>query len=271
MAAAAESNRVFTREEMTPDTAMGIFTQGRGIAACIPPEGTQPYFVFLFGAPGSGKSFARSHLSEILGRKLLPAVEISNDALVESLQAFRENTAAKGEEARGRGEIINTQGIWTRHAKSKNAGGRSLIDYSESILDASISARANIIYEGGLNEVKFHGILQKLGDYRGNIFFVRLMTHAAKIMEHLATRGNVYMKRSPPFYRSLQPKVGAFLFKQNNEFFEKVVAPAATAGALAVVEVNPFSTALAVERPAGGGGGGQSRKHRRFHKQTRKN
>jgi hypothetical protein len=272
MAAAAESNRVFTREEMTPDTAMGIFTQGRGIAACIPPEGTQPYFVFLFGAPGSGKSFARSHLSEILGRKLLPAVEISNDALVESLQAFRENTAAKGEEARGRGEIINTQGIWTRHAKSKNAGGRSLIDYSESILDASISARANIIYEGGLNEAKFHGILQKLGDYRGNIFFIRLMTPAAKIMEHLATRGNAYMKRSPPFYRSLQPKVGAFLFKQNNEFFEKVVAPAAAASALAVVEVNPFSTTLAVERPAGGGGGGgKSRKHRRFHKQTRKN
>jgi len=98
------------------------------------------------------------------------------------------------------------------------------------------------------------------------------MTPAAKIMEHLATRGNVYMKRSPPFYRSLQPKVGAFLFKQNNEFFEKVVAPAAAAGALAVVEVNPFSTTLAVERPAGGGGGGQrSRKHRRFHKQTRKN
>jgi hypothetical protein len=37
------------------------------------------------------------------------------------------------------------------------------------------------------------------------------------------------------------------------------------------VEVNPFLTALAVERPAGGGGGGgKSRKHRRFHKQTRR-
>jgi energy-coupling factor transporter ATP-binding protein EcfA2 len=273
---ATAGNRVFAREEMTPDIAMGIFTQGRGIAACIPPEGVRPYFVFLFGAPGSGKSFARSHLSKILGRELPPAVEISNDALVESLLPFRENTEAKGAEARARGEIINTQGIWTRHAKSKNFWGRSLIDYTQSILDASISARANIIFEGGLTEAKFHEILKKLGDYQGNIFFVRLMTPVGKIMEHLSTRGNAYMTRSPPFYRSLSPKVGAVLFKQNNEFFMKVIAPAAAAGALAVVEVDPFSTALAVERPggggAGGGGGGAKRTHKRrsFHRKTRK-
>ena len=263
---AGQGNRVFTREEMTPDTAMLIFTQGRGLAACVPPAGTQPYFVFLFGAPGSGKSYARSHLSGILKRELLPAVEISNDALIELLAPFRANTAVVGTNARTRGEIINTQGIWMKHAKTKNAGGRNPMDYTNSILDASISAGANIIFEGGLNDAKFADIIGKLGDYRGNIFFVRLMTPVAKIMEHLTSRGNAYMTRSPPFYRSLKPSVGAFLYGKNNEFFEKVVAPAAAAGVLTVVEVNPFLAASA----GGGGGAERTRRRKHFRRQTRK-
>jgi hypothetical protein len=266
---AGHGNRVFTREEMTPDTAMLIFTQGRGLAACVPPAGTQPYFVFLFGAPGSGKSYARSHLSEILGKDLLPAVEISNDALIESLAPFRANTAVVGTDARTRGEIINTQSIWMKHAKTKNAGGRNPMEYTNSILDASISAGANIIFEGGLNEAKFADIVEKLGQYRGNVFFVRLMTPVGKIIEHLSSRGNTYMTRSPPFYRSLKPSVGAFLYGKNNEFFDKVVAPAAAAGVLTVVEVNPFHA------PAGGGGGSgggaeRTRRRKHFRRQTRK-
>lgn len=264
---AEQGNRVFTREEMTPDTAMLIFTQGRGLAACVPPAGTQPYFVFLFGAPGSGKSYARSHLSEILGKDLLPAVEISNDALIESLAPFRANTAVVGTDARTRGEIINTQSIWMKHAKTKNAGGRNPMDYTNSILDASISAGANIIFEGGLNEAKFADIVGKLGHYRGNVFFVRLMTPVAKIMEHLSSRGNAYMTRAPPFYRSLKPSVGAFLYGKNNEFFDKVVAPAAAAGVLTVVEVNPFHAASA----GGGGGAERTRRRKHFRRQTRKN
>ena len=267
---AGHGNRVFTREEMTPDTAMLIFTQGRGLAACVPPAGTQPYFVFLFGAPGSGKSYARSHLSEILGKDLLPAVEISNDALIESLAPFRANTAVVGTNARTRGEIINTQSIWMKHAKTKNAGGRNPMDYTNSILDASISAGANIIFEGGLNETKFADIVGKLGQYRGNVFFVRLMTPVAKIMEHLSSRGNTYMTRVPPFYRSLKPSVGAFLYGKNNEFFDKVVAPAAAAGVLTVVEVNPFTAASAGGGGGGGGGTERTRKRRNFRRQTRK-
>ena len=94
------------------------------------------------------------------------------------------------------------------------------------------------------------------------------MTPVAKIMEHLSSRGNAYMTRSPPFYRSLKPSVGAFLYGKNNEFFEKVVAPAAAAGVLTVVEVNPFLAASA----GGGGGGGAERTRRRkhFRRQTRK-
>ena len=88
-------------------------------------------------------------------------------------------------------------------------------------------------------------------------------------MEHLSSRGNAYMTRSPPFYRSRKPSVGAFLYGKNNEFFEKVVAPAAAAGVLTVVEVNPFHA------PAGGGGGGgggaeRTRRRKHFRRQTRK-
>lgn len=75
------------------------------------------------------------------------------------------------------------------------------------------------------------------------------------------------MTRSPPFYRSLKPSVGAFLYGKNNEFFEKVVAPAAAAGVLTVVEVNPF---LAASAGAGGGGAERTRKRRNFWRKTRK-
>lgn len=48
------------------------------------------------------------------------------------------------------------------------------------------------------------------------------------------------------------------------------MAAAAAAGALAVVEVDPFSTMEVVEQPGDSGGAKRTRKRRSFHRKTRK-
>ena len=76
---------------LTTREAEMIFTGGRGFEGL--PSPPSPFFVLLFGSPGSGKSTALARLPELIGEDPNTAVQISLDALVESLEPFRQRTS----------------------------------------------------------------------------------------------------------------------------------------------------------------------------------
>jgi hypothetical protein len=92
---------------LTEREAEMIFTGGQAFAGL--PSPARPFFVLLFGSPGSGKSSALARLPELIGLDPGTAVQINLDSLVESVEPFRAITHKIAQnELKDRGMTINT-------------------------------------------------------------------------------------------------------------------------------------------------------------------
>ena len=290
-AAANQGNRVYSRNALTYPMAISIFTGGLPIEACV-PEG-RPYFILLYGAPGSGKSLARSQLATILGRpELAPeairAVKISCDILVESLSNFRANSRVVGEGAGSlKNKITASQKIYIKHLINKrlseNTGEEeSLLDYRNRALDEAIAKGANIVYEKVLGnnldkeQAEYGTLFARLSKYE--IIVVRLTTSSQQIKTNLTQRPDRYMRCVPPFYRGVAVAYGDISFRAHNELYEKFLKQQETEGKIRIVTFKSGSEANgggggggSVASGGGGGGGAErTRKRRNFRRQTRK-
>jgi len=158
------------RKSIQLQEAFEIFTRHvpedkRSLAALQAAARPNPFFVLLYGPPGSGKSYTFANLSRIIkGVHPEDAVSISLDALAESVQPFREKSLSLFKESQGNAaklkEVENAyrstiMGKYNnQHASSsKNKAAKthptykSLNEVRGEALDFAIKKRLNIIYE----------------------------------------------------------------------------------------------------------------------------
>lgn len=154
----SEAFEIFTRH--VPEDKRSISAL-RAAAAARP----KPFFVLLYGPPGSGKSYTFANLSDIIeGVNAGDAVSISLDALAESVKPFRNKSLSLFQESRGNAkklkEVENAyrstiMGKYNNEfaASSKNKAAKekptykSLNEVRGEALNSAIEKRLNIIYE----------------------------------------------------------------------------------------------------------------------------
>lgn len=158
------------RKSIQLQEAFEIFTRHvpegrRSISALQAAARPKPFFVLLYGPPGSGKSYTFANLSKIIeGVDSREAVSISLDALAESVQPFRAKSLSLFKESRGNAkklkEVENAyrstimgkyNNEFVGSSKNKNVkkypSYQSLNDVRGEALNYSIQHRLNIIYE----------------------------------------------------------------------------------------------------------------------------
>jgi len=218
------------RKSIQLPEAFEIFTRHipegkRSLAALQAAARPKPFFVLLYGPPGSGKSYSFANLFRIIkGVNTDDAVSISLDALAESVQPFREKSLSLFKESRGNvkkmKEIENAyrstiMGRYNnQHASSsKNKSAKSYPTYKSlnevrgEALNLAIKKRLNIIYErtvpSASKDILQEEIFSKLkGTYK--VYVVYPQVGVDQLEKRLASRVESMSKTG--FARYVEPE-----------------------------------------------------------------
>lgn len=209
-----------------------------------PHGGEKPFFVLLYGPPGSGKSYTFAHLSEIIpGVDPKKAVSISLDALAESVGKFRSKTM----EAYSAKNMNSLSGIYTstirgtydnavyNKAPPKPKKGEaipakfpSLTDIRIQALDTSIAEGKNIIYERTVSSTREDTFQDEIfaktrGRYTVYVVFPQVDS-VEELAGRLAKRVNT-MAKTKGFARHVPPELAESFLRTHNEYMRAYLLP----------------------------------------------
>lgn len=226
--------------------AFEIFTRHTEIPleGLKPTDGQKPFFVLLYGPPGSGKSYTFAHLSEIIpGVDEKKAVSISLDALAESVGKFR-NRTMNAYRARN---INSLSGIYTstirgtynnslyNKAPPKPKKGEpiptkfpSLTDIRLEALDACIAEGNNIIYERTVSSTREDLFQEEIFNKTTGRYQVYVVFPQVDSVEELAGRlaKRVHsMAETKGFARHVPPELAEGFLRTHNEYLRSFLIP----------------------------------------------
>jgi hypothetical protein len=209
-----------------------------------PNEGEKPFFVLLYGPPGSGKSYTFAHLSEIIpGVDQSKAVSISLDALAESVGKFRNRTM----NAYRAKNINSLSGIYTstirgtydnsvynkappkpKKGESVPAKFPSLTDIRLEALDTCIAEGKNIIYERTVSSVREDLFQEEIfnkttGRYNVYVVFPQVDS-VEELAGRLAKRVHI-MAETKGFARHVPPELAEGFLRTHNEYLRSYLVP----------------------------------------------
>ena len=241
-----------------------IFTNGKGFSDLSTPE--QPIFVLMIGTPGSGKSTALARLPKLVGLDPDDAVNISLDSLIESLQPFREKTAAiasamladSGIESSNNAseELVSTiagktSGPYLSYMKAKknNRPGMvgkplpmSMNEIRYFLLEKALAQGKNIIYERTISDASkdtlrdevFAKIAASGKPYKIYIVYTKIDDEEL-LKTRLRMRPLAMMKRNPPFFRGVPSSLAGKFIRNHEEYFQRFLLPKVEEGVQIVV------------------------------------
>ena len=226
--------------------AFEIFTRHTDLPLSeLKPTGDEkPFFVLLYGPPGSGKSYTFAHLSEIIpGVDEKKAVSISLDALAESVGKFR-NKTMNAYRARN---INSLSGIYTstirgtynnsvynkappKPKKGETAPAKfpSLTDIRLEALDTCIAEGNNIIYERTVSSIREDLFQQEIfnkttGRYQVYVVFPQVDS-VEELAGRLAKRVHI-MAETKGFARHVPPELAESFLQTHNDYLQAYLIP----------------------------------------------
>lgn len=209
-----------------------------------PHDGEKPFFVLLYGPPGSGKSYTFSHLSEIIpGVDEKKAVSISLDALAESVGKFRNRTMnayrAKNMDAltgiyastiRGtyNNSLFNKAPPKPKKGETPPMKFPSLIDIRLQALDTCIAEGKNIIYERTVSSTRDDLFQEEIfnktrGHYTVYVVFPQVDS-VEELAGRLAKRVDI-MATTKGFARHVPPEMAESFLRTHNEYMTAYLIP----------------------------------------------
>jgi hypothetical protein len=226
--------------------ALEIFTRHTDLPfeQLQPNGGEKPFFVLLYGPPGSGKSYTFAHLSDIIpGVDEEKAVSISLDALAESVGKFRTKTM----NAYRAKNMNSLSGIYTstirgtynnsifNKAPPKPKKGEpiptkfpSLTEIRLQALDLCIAEGKNIIYErtasSARDDIFQEEIFNKTrGRYQVYVVFPQVDS-VEELTGRLAKRVNI-MATTKGFARHVPPELAETFLRTHDEYMRAFLLP----------------------------------------------
>lgn len=216
-------------------------------------EHDKPYFLFLTGAPGTGKSTAISKLKEFAGLDPSDAIHVSLDTLVESVRNFRNQTAKN---------TNKSASVYSKYMRNKH-----IIEMKKKIFHEAIKDRKNIIYEKTASKTALDDVFPHLAGTDYQVYALLTTADVPTVERRLNQRPKNMLKRNPPFYRVVAPKLARSMLEKHEEFLETELKPAVVKGQIEkiwIVDSTSSNKGVKITSFNGSEGGARKRKTRRI-------
>lgn len=176
----------------------------------------EPYFLFLTGSPGTGKSTAISKLKEFAGLDPSDAVHVSLDTLIESVRNFRNKTAKN---------TSKSQSVYSKYLSNKH-----LTALKKEIFQQAVKDKKNIIYEKTASKTALEDVFPYLAGTDYKVYALLTTADVPTVEKRLEKRPLNMLTRNPPFYRLVVPKLAKKMLEKHEEFLEAELKPAVVKG-----------------------------------------
>lgn len=195
----------------------------------------KPYIVWLYGPPGSGKSSpaTKKIISDDLGLNTDNAVNISLDALIESLEPFQRKSAniyRSNKTAEEKVSLAYSLYAQTYQYKINGDKNKTLNYKRRELFKKAVDYELDIIYEfvasGYKDDFKedIYSVLENAGKLdKYDIYIVYPFVEIDEIKERLAKRPEKQMSSNTPFYRT--PTTSSTLIKNIISYFVEYIIP----------------------------------------------
>lgn len=176
----------------------------------------EPYFLFLTGAPGTGKSTAISKLKEFAGLDPSDAIHVSLDTLIESVRNFRNKTT---------NGVSKPASVYSKYLTNKH-----LTALKKEIFQQAVKDKKNIIYEKTASKTALEDVFPYLAGTDYKVYALLTTADAPTVGKRLEQRPKNMLMRNPPFYRLVEPKLAKKILEKHEEFLEAELKPAVVKG-----------------------------------------
>lgn len=176
----------------------------------------EPYFLFLTGAPGTGKSTAISKLKEFAGLDPSDAIHVSLDTLIESVRNFREKST---------NGVTKPASIYSKYLSNKHLTG-----LKKEIFQQAVKDKKNIIYEKTASKTALEDVFPYLAGTDYKVYALLTTADVPTVGKRLEQRPKNMLMRNPPFYRLVEPKLARKILEKHEEFLEAELKPAVVKG-----------------------------------------
>lgn len=212
----AENTTYPTADNITLERGQNLSSEHAGKRYKNLESHDKPYFLFLTGAPGTGKSTAISKLKEFAGLDPSDAIHVSLDTLVESVRNFRNQTAKN---------ISKSASVYSKYMRNKH-----IIEMKKEIFRQAIKDRKNIIYEKTASKTALDDVFPYLAGTDYQVYALLTTADVPTVERRLNQRPKNMLKRNPPFYRVVAPKLARSMLEKHEEFLETELKPAVAKG-----------------------------------------
>lgn len=189
----------------------------------------RPYFIVLYGPPGSGKS-SSTPLIEDLGVPFNQYVTVILDDMITSVRKYR-NVTKKLKENHNAQRITNGQfwygigKIFNKTRVEKKPGGESINTMRTNVLVEALANNKNIIYEttgaskGGQDFLVM--LLKNAIPENYRVVILYPMVSLEQLKERVKSRADRFLALATPYYRSQKPEALGNMRYQAIKFFKE--------------------------------------------------
>lgn len=220
-------------KNMYEHTAERIYAKGKTFNNI--KDAKKPFIVWLYGPPGSGKSSpaAQKIIREELGLCTDNAVNISLDALVESLKPFQRKSADVYKTNReNKGSLAASLYTQAWQTKINGDADKTLSKKRRELFQKAVEYELDIIYEfvvsGPKDSLKeeIFDVLEKTGKSDTyNVYVVYPFIKPDILMKRLEERPARQMASNTPFFRYISPSSATSLSNTHLDYFVNYIIP----------------------------------------------